>query len=213
MKINEISIDDDIKKMNDLESIKKTFEKYGWIFVGSGMDAVVAKNPQKNYVMKVFLENSNYKYFIQLISTHTNIHFPKLFGNQKQVPGKPKWSFVRIEPLSEIELNSLYSIYLPEITCLYQKTIEHKLPRTISKNSLMKLDNKIQQDFGIQLFNSSTMFNSKIWDILAMPSEQWQQACDLLCKNAVDNNISFIDVSSQNFMLRNKTLVIIDPYS
>lgn len=211
MKIFEITLSTDIKKISSIDDVVDTFKKYGWEFVGSGSESAVGFNPTKKYVLKVFLASSLYHQYVKLSNSHPqNPHFSKFFGNVKVVPGNPRWLFVRIEKLDKISGN-IYLLYPAEFFYLCELTYQHDLPLKLGFEVTKKIDGVAKQKFSTNLIVDG-QFNKNIWNHTNLPSKSWQEACNLLVKTAAKNNYNWIDANPDNFMLRDSTLVFIDPF-
>jgi hypothetical protein len=144
MLIKELQLKKDIQTLKNPEDILK---KYGWKVLGIGMEAAVAEHPNKNYVLKLFDDDSNYKNFVQFAVDHKgNPHVPVFFrgsetkdltkidersnvsipGLMSTIPGTDL-SYVRMEKLSKISENDLIKLYAPEMLVLYLDGIKENI--------------------------------------------------------------------------------------
>jgi hypothetical protein len=142
MKIDELQLKKDIQQLKNPEDVLR---KYGWKVIGIGMEAAVAEHPNKNYVLKLFEDNSNYKTFVKFALNHKgNPHVPVFFrgsetkelskiderstisipGIMSTIPGTD-YSYVRMEKLAKITEKDLINRYSPEMMVLYLNGIKH----------------------------------------------------------------------------------------
>ncbi len=199
----------------------RIFEKNGWKFLGSGAEASVGQHPTKPYVVKVFPTSSAYTLFLDFVRQHPdNPHLPRFSRWARPVPGtSPPMSYIRMERLREISTNNLFTGYMPEITyawlvaekhntllnSIWHHSVSHRLRQTLGVDV-----DAIQQEIASREINSS----HKIWQLVGgAPSNEWKRIVDELFafweKSKARANI---DLHSANFMLRGRTLVILDPY-
>lgn len=91
----------DADKLSDHTSatLYKLLKQHGFDYVDSGAFGTVFKNDYYPYVLKIF-DNQDicYKNYLNLITTHKNIHFPKIIG--KPVALGKSLTAIRIEKLT-----------------------------------------------------------------------------------------------------------------
>jgi hypothetical protein len=141
MKIHELQLKKDLQQLENPEDVLR---KYGWKVIGIGMNSAVAEHPNKNYVIKLFEDNSKYKIFVKFaLEYKDNPHVPVFFrgsetkalididehssmavpGIMSTIPGT-KYSYVRMEKLSKISEKHLLKHYAPEMMVLYLNGIK-----------------------------------------------------------------------------------------
>jgi len=144
VKIYELQLKKDIQQLKNPEDVLR---KYGWNVIGIGMEAAVAEHPNKNYVLKLFEDDSNYKKFVEFAINHKgNPHVPVFFrgaetkdlvkveerstisipGIMSTIPGTD-YSYVRMEKLSKISEKDLIKQYAPEMLVLYLDGIRENI--------------------------------------------------------------------------------------
>jgi hypothetical protein len=212
MKINELEISNQLKDPKfDITDMKGLFSQHGWEFLGSGVEASVAKHPNKQYVLKVFNTNSHYRLFVKFCEQHKgNLHVPKFNRYVKEIPNTP-YSYVRMEELEAISYIR-YDEFLSELCVMV-----HYL-----QNSRIKFNNwplvKLFYSFSRLPYKIDDLKNKKILMKLLttkfdhVPDNSWFTICSDLMKDAKSNGIKYIDLHDDNFMKRGNTLVITDPY-
>lgn len=214
MLIKEITLKHDLTALTDVDSVASAFEKYGWRWAGSGSQAAVGVHPKKNYVIKVFEAHSLYLEFVKLANQHSdNPHFAKFLSKVKTVPGNPNWRFVRMEKLDQLSDNGFEKFHKEFLYLLYA-TYKYHLQNSVGDWAREIIVNLAHRPASIPLIKNN-QFNWDIWNTTPLPSQSWQQACELVVSTAKKLDLKQIDFGSEvgdNFMLRNSTLVFIDPY-
>ena len=191
-------------------ALEDLFKKYNWHFLGSGIDASVAEHPNKKYVLKVFHSNSRYRHFVDLVHKHeNNPHFPKFYGRIKPVPQFPQYSFIRMEKLNKIEsAYTLFSLFLPEMLYLNIESRKYGINLDMDADLQTSIYNRYKRKL-----NTEYLSKPIVWEFVPKPDSEWQQATKLVC--AVVNsfqNEGFLDIHHNNLMIRNFTLVYLDPF-
>lgn len=207
MNINEISL---TKHIKDLETPRAILNQYGWEVLGTGFNAAVAQHPHKPYVLKLFLNDLGYLKFIQFIeSNNGNKHLPIINKTVKKIPGT-RLSYVRMERLNPISEHYLWKKYLSDITYLGLLALKNDLLIAFSTQG------NIIDALNAQNINTSILRKVKFDDVWAAfksrPSDSWMDISEKLVDFADSNGIDMLDIHSQNFMLRNQTLIITDPF-
>ena len=216
MKINELTITRDFKTAGNLNfpsnednfglRLKQLLIKNGRNVLGSGMEGAVIE--YKNLILKVFPTNSKYSEFVTLVKNYHNPHFPKFYKFTKQIPGT-KFSYVIMEKLTKVDDDYLIKNCISELYALEVESAKFDIVG-------------IPGDFGVTVLeyiysiveeNKDNPYNQRVWIELAEepPDNEWIIACQLLCREArtFRNNL---DLHPKNFMIRGKTLVIVDPF-
>jgi hypothetical protein len=209
MRLHEITLP---KKSQLIQNVLKDFEKYGWDFVEKDDNSAVGRHPTKNYVTKVYTKDSAFNEFVKLSVDHPdNPHFAKFYGRIKTVGGKPNWLFVNIEKLDKCSKEQLIDEHMPELFYLLKSTIEHGLADKLGYGMTELVINQAKQKYRVDIIKNNE-FNDDIWNHVKLPSENWQNACDLIATTASKNGYSHIDAYYTNFMRRGSELVFVDPY-
>ena len=210
MKINEISISQDIKTflISDLE---KLIAKYNWHFLGRGFEAAVAEHPNKKYVLKIFKAESFYNHFVRLAQRYkNNQHFPKFYSKVKTIPGASHWHFIRMEKLEPITDELLLSQYQSELFYLCESAKKSWIPGgLLMYNKELKAIAGKEYNFN---YNPLQTPQPEIWQYIQQPPAKWKQAADAVTKLAGKMNLINLDLHETNFMRRGETLVFLDPY-
>lgn len=207
MNINEISLTKNIK---DLVTPRAILSQYGWEVLGTGLNAAVAQHPHKPYVLKLFLNDPGYLKFIQFIEANKgNKHLPVINKTVKKIPGT-RLSYVRMERLNPISEHYLWKKYRSDITYLGLLALKNDLLISFSTQ------NNIIDSLNAQNINTSILRKVKFDDVWTAfkirPTNSWMDISEKLVDFADSNGIDMLDIHSQNFMLRNQTLVITDPF-
>jgi hypothetical protein len=191
MQLNEISVKRDLKKYGSVASV---LEKYGWHLLGYGLMATVAQHPTKPYALKIFRRDKGYEQFVQFcLENKGNRHLPRINKAVRPIPGTD-YFYVRMEILNGIDKTQLYGLYKDE--ALYLALLAKQNHKLISGSASSELQ---------------TYLTNHNEDDLK-PLDSWRDICIKLIAFANDHNTIALDNHSGNFMLRNHTLVIIDPF-
>lgn len=220
MYISELQIRKDIQNSpqdQDGVGLVKIFGNAGWKVLGFGTEGTVAEHPNKQYVLKVFESDSNYKAFVSFCEKHSgNPHVPVFNRYTKEIPGTP-YSYVRMEKLEEIQNDELFDKFLPEMVVMLHIAMMHGIklhPNVATQISSM---------FSYELKNSGFKFDdifkkAKITKLLKaigrVPDKSWIAiVTDLLnASKSLSLKAGKVDLNPNNFMQRNGTIVIIDPF-
>lgn len=213
MKIHELQLTRDVKKLNpdDMENI---LQKYGWKLLGSGNDAAVAQHPNKRYVLKLFLSDSNYTKFVEIAKDNIgNPHFPKFSRYIKPIPHNAQFSYVRMEKLKPVTSKILEKLFVPEMVELRIIGLKHNInvgvmPDFIAHHYLINNDFKFEDLHHIdRILEIRKTFDHPVDDT-------WIVACNAIAEAGKGLNHTRLDLHSGNFMQRGKkTLVILDPFA
>jgi len=241
MRICELDLKKDINTINDPADVLK---KYGWNVIGIGMEAAVAEHPNKNYVLKLFKNNSNFKQFVKFSIDHkNNPHVPVFLtgadskelpaldevrsltipGIMANIPGT-KFSFVRMEKLDKISEQALMKRYAPEMIFAYLEGLKFGIPgvreemyptirqKIIVWGQLMDKTKEFRNKFISKLTVDNNARN-ELWKKLGRsPDESWVSVVRELLPLTSTMKRKGLDLDANNVMLRNNTLVIIDPF-
>ena len=192
MKLNELTIKQDVNKIARDKNLlagtaaKIVLKKYGWNILGIGTEGAVAEHPNKNYVLKFFSANSQYCRYITdvVMKLPNNIHVPKISHQMKHLNGTT-YNYICMEKLNELPLVRIDD-FADEFKVLY----------------------KIGVSFGQYSFylpDYSTTDDA----VNETPDKDWFELCEMLFTKKGD---AYLDLHEGNFMLRDDTLVITDPY-
>lgn len=207
MNINEISLTKNIK---DLKTPMAILSQYGWEVLGTGINAAVAQHPNKPYVLKLFESDLGYLKFIQFIESNKgNKHLPVINKTVKKIPGT-RLSFVRMERLTPIREEDLWTRYFSDMAYLGLLAVKNDL--LIAYSTVNNLSRKLNA----KNINTNILRKVKFDDVWtafnSRPSASWMDISEKLVDFADGNSIAMLDIHSQNFMLRNQTLIITDPF-
>lgn len=194
-------------KVSKIETIIK---KYGWNFIDRGNEAAIAMHPNKKYVLKIFLYNSKYKDFVKLVQKDpSNPHFPKFFGPMKKIPFSSYFYSIKMEILKPFNIIDSLPYHVNELAYLAEQCNESGLNLAFAP----VINEFFKNTYGINFFLPPGQFkvNPQARRYWKLPSMEWANAVNLICKST-PVNVKYIDLHSKNFMLRDNTLVIIDPF-
>jgi hypothetical protein len=213
MQLSEIELTKIFKKWsgNKVDGPVNIILDSGWKLMGGGVEAAVAMHPNREYVLKLFPKDSNYRNFVEYAKQHReNPHLPRFSRYIKPVPGTD-WSYVRMEELKEIGAGvfvagkKMVNDHLAE--ALYIRYTELSLH--VNMNSFLSmLDKRIKK--WIKRIESGKISYEELCDALQItPADAyWKQAVHDI---AVTKMGQRIDLHPENIMLRGSTLVITDP--
>lgn len=212
MKISELQITKDVKQSH--ADWKTIFEKNGWRFLGKGKDATVGQHPEKDYVVKVWRKGSLYEKFLPFVQAHqNNPHLPKFYRGIRPVPGTDH-VYIRMEKLNTVYSTSLMSVYYPEMVSLYLLGLKYK-----NKGMDDVMDDflvvGVEQHLGSLQLGKDYLdpgVQQKIWADIGAPDTAWTNMVESLIQYSIQNGIKILDLHSDNFMRRDRTLVIADPF-
>ena len=88
----------------------------GWKNIGKGYEGLVFSNPNKSYVVKLFIPTVNSKELLKfIINNQSNKHVPKLRGKPVKINKNSDVLMIRMEKLEPItsEFDPLFSQYFP----------------------------------------------------------------------------------------------------
>jgi hypothetical protein len=208
MNLNEIEL---TKHFRTIFIPRKILKAAGWEVLGSGVDAAVARHPNREYVLKLFPSDNPYIHFVEYAQQHKeNPPVPRFSRYVRSVPGTD-WSYVRMEELTPIGKNTIDSVKIlikqfPSES-LFIRFTELKQRKFLS-SYLEKWDNKLTTSLidGIKFGKISYQELCKKLDIQEADSE-WQK----LIVDLVNSDWGMMDLHPGNIMLRDKTLVVTDP--
>lgn len=220
MKLTELQLKRDLQRAEEPisgngfqpgQQVKGVFRKYGWNLLGAGLEGAVAEHPTKNQILKLFINDSPYKNFVQMAQHHPNPHFPKFFKHSRDIPGT-KFSYVLMEKLTPLaNIDALIDNYLGE---MYVLDIEGEHAGIVA----------IPGDLGSwivdETFEVANRFKDNPYNTMAFgklnvepPGNEWITACRIMCNIGKSLGLKNLDLGkANNFMLRGQTLVITDPF-
>jgi len=75
--------------------------KLGWLPIGSGYWSKVFSHPSKPYVLKIFMDDTNYLEYLQIVKANqSNPHVPKIIGRPAKISSTV--NAVRLEKLTPV---------------------------------------------------------------------------------------------------------------
>jgi hypothetical protein len=197
-----------------LADLRKILISYGWHYLGSGVEGIVAEHPNKTYVIKIFYSKSKYVDFIDFVKEHQfNPYLPRFGRYVRTIPGsKNKFSYVRMEKLTPIRDNE-YKKFIVDLIYLFLCGRQNYLV-SLTGIPLELVDDQLKTS-GLDWFNLGEPGTdlSPIWEKLnKKPSNTLMKLVDDLIKLAKQNGYTLFDLHENNFMQRNGQLVIVDPF-
>lgn len=208
MKIQELEI---TKLARDhAEPWYEVFTHYGWEILGTGREAYVALNPNKNYVIKIWRQPSAYNKYVDFVKKHPNPHFPRFFREPRRIP-ETNYHYIALEKLEPLKDN-LLNAFLPEMIYLGLIFYNHRIYFQQRKEVNQKLA-KIFHDSNIRLssLSNSPTLQQETWSQIGHAPDSWKKAVDMLVQFALEQHLDF-DLPDFNFMRWHDTLVITDPF-
>jgi hypothetical protein len=229
MKLAELQLTKDFrydKSLSDVYSdtyikpgdfVEKILAKYGWKVLGTGVDASVAEHPNyPHVVLKLFAKESPYKTFVDIVKQNSgNPYFPHFTKGVRDIPGT-NFSYILMEKLAKTDKNVLTGTYFPEMVVLFYMTEKYRLvwkTGGISTYDIMAAIDKCLSNSAHSYSDFMKNVKSReLWDCIGrIPPADWFQACEAVCATAKTHGYR-IDLHANNFMIRGRRLVIIDPY-
>jgi len=187
-------------------------EKSGWHLLGSGIEATVAEHPNRRYVLKIWPKTSRYTAFVEFVRDNAaNPHVPRFSRYTRPVPGT-NYVYARMEKLSPITENKLKKTYPAELLWLFAVGAKNNISGLTGNPWYFASDQMLR--FGIRV-TSTTDLNKdleEIWEKFGYPPPAWVEICDKLVDSAKQHGFAGFDLHNENFMLRDQTLVITDPW-
>lgn len=113
---NEPDIGNTTYSKNSIDPLIARVKSLGWNLIGKGHEALVFANPNKDYIVKLFIPNTNSKDFLKfIINNQSNPHVPKLKGKPVKIKSDSPVIMARMERLAPIENDNdpIVSQYLP----------------------------------------------------------------------------------------------------
>jgi len=176
-------------KIKSLRSANEILISNGFKLIGYGMMAKVYSHPGLDYVLKVFNKDDGYQQFWKLACQYNNNpHFPKFRGKLMQIV--PNIYAVRMEKLQKATINNI----------------------GISPEAISKFMNNyiIDNTDNYEYYNLDQKLLEKITSYIEETQPLLLEALDLLKK--YDAFEDTLDLHDENFMMRNNTIVITDPF-
>ena len=213
MNLKELTISQQLKSVPEHpRKLMAVLQQHGWTPLGTGIEATVAWHPRKEYVLKIFPDHSKYRYFVEFVQKNqSNPHLPKFSRYVKPVPGTD-YLYVRMEKLSQLSENELIDDYLPYLLFMIQlgnhSGIE-TLTGIVKDEVVLKLE---QWGFSLEDLGDIGSGDSIYQKAGGFPLESWEKIIDALASNSQSLGIQYWDMHGDNFMQRDGTLVIADPY-
>jgi hypothetical protein len=198
MQIQELEITRKLQNAWGGGELAQVLASHGWHRLGSGVEAGVAEHPQKAYVLKIFPQDSAYVHFVRMVQSHPhNPHFPRFSRYVRLIPGT-KYAYVRMEKLSRM-LDYDLAQY-PSLLCLLDNLWFHHAPdlnppHWIRSNITWDPDQTDVPDCN---------------QVSITPTEQ--EAIQLLSDQIKKLHWRNVDLHAANFMQRDSTWVITDPF-
>lgn len=175
-----------LDSVNSIEDLEDELAKHGYqrLVVGAGAHALVFARENDPYVVKLFMKDLAYNYFMNLVRRNPgNPHFPKFKGKTISFKaGSSKWNLLRMERLRK------YNRSNPEDFKIFTvfKRFMGMRPMISFDESIEQVEERVNQQF-----------------------PEFKATCQLVVDNRYQNSL---DIHSGNLMFRGKTPVIIDPY-
>ncbi len=216
MKLHEISISQDVKQSN--ANWQEIAAKYGWKVLGVGAEATVVSKPDVPYVLKIFPAGSSYNAFVKLCRDHLNDpHLPKFSRKTQKLQGsQPPMNYVRMEPLQAISENELFFAFMPEITYLYLELQKRGLEMHWNFHSSVR--QRLERAYKVHPNKAAKLLTGffarrEMWKTIGQPPQDWMATVNLLVRflPTLGQKTRF-DLHADNFMLRQNTLVLTDPF-
>lgn len=210
MRILELDLKKQLKSADSTADFYAIARKYGWKPLGRGLYGAVFEHPNKNYVIKVFYRNRSYEKFVDFVlENSTNPHLPKISKNIRAVPGTDL-KYVGMENLEPVSEETLRTKYFPELAYMVVKIAKFDLH---APDDVEDFVSQQLQELGLE-FDSLRQVNlSEMFDMIHhTPDPSWQTIVDKLVKYADNTGENYFDIHYENFMLRNNTLIITDPF-
>lgn len=213
MFINEIQFKKDLDNVMSMSGLSSILQKNGWKELGTGEYGVVAERPNTPYVLKVFVTQNRYLDFVKFCENHTgNPHIPNFNKTAKEIPGTP-FSYVRMEKLQPNSPIDYTTKFLPEMCAFF--SILHKQGIRGAAGLKGEIVHALQTNKKTHLW--ANLIDSdlpKIYNTIGRsPSSQWIEITNALCEAAKSLGLKKLDSHSGNFMRRNETVVITDPFA
>lgn len=207
MRLKELQLSKDLK--DKYATPAEILKKYGWDFINNGVFGAVAKHPNKDYVLKLFRDDSGYLEFVEFALHYQNVHLPRISKEARKIPGTDYY-YVRMEELTPVSGSELASTYFPEIIYLTVIAAQQDMEITdllldivIDKLDRMGVDHTI-----FRKINLNDMFNM----LGEKPDAAWMNLVNALIKYGHSINEPYLDLHDENFMKRGNTLIINDPW-
>lgn len=207
MKIDELQLSKDLQNLLP----RQILAKYGWNLLGSGIFGAVAEHPNFNYVLKLFTKDPSYEKFIEFVNNHPNVHLPKISKSIRKLPGNNRYSYIGLEKLKPATDVKLDTTYFPHICYLVVKASYVDLEMTTSTETMVF---ETLKKYNLNFANSHTIDLDEVWKTIGKkPDPAWIKMIDELISFAQSNGLDYLDIHTGNFAIRNRTLVLIDPFS
>lgn len=197
--------------------VKSVLEKYGWHVLGTGVEGSVAVHPKHPMlVLKLFSKNSAYKSFIDIVHKNSgNPYFPHISKYTRDIPGT-EFSYVITEKLAPLDAAVLKESYFPELVVLFYMTEKYRVAWATGGISVHDIISSIDSCFSNSTHSYRDFMQDiksrELWNCLGRsPPKDWFDACQAISSVASANNFR-VDLHANNFMLRGRRLVIIDPF-
>lgn len=211
MNLHELEITKDVRQPE--VNWKTVFEKHGWKVLGQGIEATVGRKPGSPYVLKVYPQTSAYNSFLKFCAQHPSEHLPKFSRSARNIPGtNPPMMYVRMEPLVDLTQNMLFAMYMPEIAYAWLEAEKQGLELNWGFHRLVleRLVKAFKIDVQNLLVDPETQ--KTLWREVGEPGEDWKRVVPALIAWMRKFPKHELDLHSGNFMVRGRTLVIVDPF-
>lgn len=212
MKITEISTTHAFKHLHpDLapKTLSQVLKTHGWHLLGTGMEAAVAEHPNKLYALKIYPAISKYSKFVDFVQEHPfSPHFPRFSRYERHIPGT-EYNYVRMEKLEHISGELLLKTKMNYLLNMLE-VCRHSQVRPLSSDFLDYMQHEWEKR-GLDL--DTVDYSSQEYQYWGgHPPQSWHKAIQALLSHSIQIGENFWDMHDGNFMLRNNTLVILDPY-
>lgn len=216
MNLSELQVRKDLQQATKGWGVSRNLiellQKHGWKALGTGAEGAVAEHPEKSYVLKIFDSDSKYTWFVNFVQMHAHYtNLPRFSRYVKPIPGM-KLSYVRMEKLSKVsdqELVDSYGNYLVTMMAVGQAHRVEALSYGLKTRIQDKIDRK---RLGVPSLDKPLQL-AQIYRMLGgPPPKTWVDLITELCEFSKQQGIKYWDTHSGNFMLRDQTLVLTDPF-
>jgi hypothetical protein len=197
--------------------VESLLYKYGWEVKGAGQEGAGAVHPKHPMlVLKVFSKTSAYKGFVDIVHKNSgNPYFPHISKYTRDIPNT-QFSYVITEKLVPLDKTVLMTNYLPELIVLFYMTEKYKVVwltgGTSSHDIMTSIDTCLVDSPHSYSDFMKNIKSRELWSCIGRsPPTDWFTACQLISATAASDSYR-VDLHSNNFMLRGRRLVIIDPF-
>jgi hypothetical protein len=181
--------------------------EHGWKLLGTGAEAAVAAHPSKPYVLKIFKNSSRYNHFVKFVDHYpSNPHLPKFSRYVRPVPGTG-FNYVRMEKLEKVDHDQLLKEYHSYLLMMLEVG-EHARFQTLGDDLTFDVEEFLKES-SLDSKETKQLVYQKIG---GAPPQTWTELIKDLVIYSKQRGVKEWDMHAANFMRRDKTLVITDPF-